>query len=124
MNVIDRDSLIGMVAGPLVWAVHFLVCYVVVAVACAFGFGMAGAAEWSAVRSVLMVVSGVALAAIAVLTLLAWRRWFQAGGFRTPKDSVQVRHQFMALGGLLLCLLSAVAVIYVTAPLFFLPTCG
>lgn len=123
MNIIDRDSLIGMVAGPLVWAAHFLVCYIVVAAACAFGFSAANAGAWGSVGTALLVVSGIALAIIAVLTLLAWRRLLQAGAFETPKDEVQARHRFMALAGLLLCFLSGVAVIYVAVPLLFLPVC-
>lgn len=123
INVIDRDSLVGMITGPLVWTAHFLTCYVTIAVACAFGFGAGGPGEWGAVRMILLAVTGLALALIAVLILLAWRRWMQAGGFERPQDPTQARHQFMAVGGLLLCFLSALAVIYAAVPLFLLPTC-
>lgn len=124
MNIIDRDSLIGMVAGPLVWAAHFLTCYILVAVACAFGFdAVAGPGGWDAVRTALLIVSGIALAIIAMLILLAWRRWLQAGGSETPRDEVQARHRFMAMGSLLLCFLSGVAVVYVAIPLMLLPMC-
>ncbi|WP_137388778.1 hypothetical protein [Rhodoligotrophos defluvii] len=123
MNVIDRDSLIGMVAGPLVWTAHFLVAYILVAVGCAFGFGTSGPGEWGAVRTAVIIASGIALAIIAVLILLAWRRWTQSGGSETPQNERQARHRFMAVGSLLLCFLSGVAVVYVTVPLFFLAAC-
>ncbi|WP_274426426.1 hypothetical protein [Chelativorans sp. YIM 93263] len=123
MNVIDRDSLVGMVAGPLVWGAHFLTCYIAIAVACAFEFETGGPGEWGTVKTILLAVTGIALALIAVLILLAWHRWMQAGGFEKPRDSTQARHQFMAVGGLLLCFLSVVAVIYAAVPLFFLPAC-
>ena len=121
-NVIARDSLIGMVASPLVWVVHFLICYVLVAVACAFGFATAGD-EWDIVRIVLVIVGAAALLAIGGLTFLAYRRWRQSGGSRPPQGHEQARHRFMSLTALLLGILSGIAVVYTAVPLFVLPTC-
>lgn len=120
-NVIARDSLIGMVAGPLIWAAHFVTCYTVVALACAFGFGTEG--PWSAVTIALVIVSAVALALIAALTLLAYRRWRQAGSPGQPREPVQARHRFMAVSGMLLCILSGISLVYVSVPLFILSPC-
>jgi hypothetical protein len=123
MNLIARDSLIGMVASPLVWAGHFLFCYVLVAVACAFGFATAAEGEWDAIRIVLVIVSALALGLIAVLTFLAYRRWRQTGGSERPRDQDQARHRFMAVAALLLGILSGIGVVYATVPLFMLSTC-
>lgn len=122
MNVIDRDSLLGMVASPLVWASHFLVCYVLVAVACAFGFASAEG-HWGVVRIVLIIVSVVAVAIIAGLALLAARRWRQSGGSGRPETPEESRHRFMSVAALLLSFLSGIAVAYTAVPLFVLPTC-
>ena len=123
MNIIDRDSLIGMVASPLVWAGHFLACYIVVALACAFGFGTEAGGEWGIVRIVLLIISTGAVLIIAGLTFLAYRRWGQSGGSEPPHDHRQERHQFMSVAALLLSVLSGIAVVYTTIPLLVLPTC-
>jgi hypothetical protein len=123
VNVIDRDSLIGVVASPLVWAAHFLICYILVAVACAFGFAMPSSGEWGTVRIVLVAASAVALVIIAVLSVLAHRRWRQSGGNQRPNDERQSRHRFMAVSALLLCILSGVSVLYTAIPVVFLPIC-
>lgn len=122
-NVIDRDSLIGMVASPLVWAAHFLVCYTVVALACAFGFGTEADGEWGTVRTVLVIVSAGAVLIITGLTFLAFRRWRQSGGSEPPHDNRQERHQFMSVAGLLLSVLSGIGVVYTAIPLLVLPIC-
>lgn len=123
MNVIDRDSLIGMVATPLVWAAHFLVCYILVAVGCAFGFASAAEGEWGLVRVTLVVVTAVALAIIVGLTILAYRRWLQSGGSRRPEGGEESRHRFMSVAALLLGVLSGIGIVYVAVPLFVLPVC-
>jgi len=123
MNAIDRDSLIGMVAGPLIWAAHFLVCYTVVALACAFGFGIEAGGEWGAVRIVLVIVSAGAVLIIAGLTFLAYRRWRLSGGSEPPRDHRHERHRFMSVAALLLGVLSGIAVVYSAMPLLILPLC-
>lgn len=123
MSVIDRDSLIGMVAGPLVWAAHFLFCYVLVSVACAFGFASAAGGGWGTVPILLVIASVLALASIAGLALLAYRRGGEAGGSRRPEDAEAARHRFMSLTAMLLGVLSAIGVVYTSVPLFVLPPC-
>lgn len=123
MNVIDRDSLIGMVASPLVWVAHFLICYIVVALACAFGFGAEAGGEWGTVRIALVIFSAGAVLVIAGLTLLAYRRWRQSGGSEPPQDHRQERHRFMSMAGLMLSVLSGIAVVYESIPLLMLPLC-
>src|ERR671915_2406343 len=34
----ERDSLLSLIAGPLVWTAHFLTVYIFTAIACAHGF--------------------------------------------------------------------------------------
>lgn len=123
MNVIDRDSLIGMVASPLVWAAHFLTCYTVVALACAFGFGTEAGGEWGIVRIVLVIVSAVAVLIIAGLTSLAYLRWRQSGGSEPPHDHRQERHRFMSVAALLLGVLSGIGIVYAAIPLLIIPLC-
>lgn len=123
MNVIDRESLLGMVASPLIWAAHFLLCYTLVGVACAFGFASPAPGEWGIIRISLIIVSILALATIAGLAFLAHRRWRQSGASRRPQDAEQSRHRFMSVAALLLSILSGIGVAYTAVPLFVLSTC-
>lgn len=116
-RAISRDSLVGMVGGPLIWAAHFLVVYVFTALACAFRFADRVFLGTSVVTSLMVIATLLALAALAWLGRLAWGRYRGAGG---PERS---RHRFFALVTLLLCVLSAIGVAYAGLPLLMLAPC-
>ncbi|NGN45066.1 hypothetical protein G6N74_28840 [Mesorhizobium sp. CGMCC 1.15528] len=119
----EMESLWTLFTAPVVWALHFLICYVSVAVYCAkssqisFGFDV--------VRLGVVLVTIMALALIAMSGLLAWRQW----GFGThdPPHDDPTRHDrelFQGFATLLLSGLSFVAVIYVAMPLLFIAECS
>ena len=119
----EIDSLWTLFTAPLVWAVHFLLCYVCVAIYCAkrdaFAFG------FDVVRAGIVGVTVVALLLIAASALLAWRQW----GFGTwvPPHDDPTRHdrlRFQGYATLLLSGLSFVAVIYVALPALFVAECS
>ena len=71
----ERDSLFSLIAGPLVWTVHFLTLYILTAIACAHGFFHQ---EILGVRVVPLVGGAVTLVAVALIldaVVLAYRRW-------------------------------------------------
>ena len=125
MRVLPKpiESLWTLFTGPLVWATHFLVCYVGAAVYCAkrgepgFGFGI-----------VQIGIATVTLAALAMIVLSAWLAWRQ-WGFGThdpPHDDPTARDRtlFQGFATLLLSGLSFVAVLYVALPLLFIHGCA
>jgi len=106
----SRASLWKLIGGPSVWAVHFLLCYVVVAIRCA----KAGrAASLGNVPAVLWTFTALALLAIAVF---GWRglRQHRWGSESLPHDAASAgdRHRFLGFATFLLCGLSFVAVLY------------
>jgi hypothetical protein len=117
-----RDSLWTLIAGPTVWAAHFLLCYVVAAVYCAKA------------ASIDASVVGVRLC-IAALTIIALLLIFQAGlrafriwGFRTADpphddDTLQDRRRFLGYATFLLSGLSFVSTVYVALPALVISTC-
>jgi hypothetical protein len=116
------DSLWTLITAPVVWAAHFLLCYVSAAVVCAkpvtFPIG------FDALRLGLGLLTAVALATIVVAGLLAWRQW----GFGVedpPHDAPTVddRRRFQGFATLLLSGLSFVAVVYAALPLLFVMDC-
>lgn len=118
----EVESLWTLFTAPIVWALHFLVCYVGAAIYCAKP-GLLGL-DFSSVRLGIVIVTAIALAFIALSTLLAWRQW-GFGTYDPPHDdpTAHSRRRFQGFATLLLSGLSFVAVIYVALPALFLTEC-
>ncbi|SFA73422.1 hypothetical protein SAMN03159496_00055 [Rhizobium sp. NFR07] len=118
----EVESLWTLFTAPIVWAVHFVVCYGAVAVYCAktamLGF------EFSTMRIILGGFTVVALGMIVLAAYLAWRQWgFGSGDPPHDEATRQDRALFQGFATLLLSGLSFVAVVYVAIPLIFIAEC-
>lgn len=124
MRIIPKEieSLWTLFTAPVIWAVHFLACYVGAAVFCAkrdmldFGF--------EAVRLGVAAGTVVALALIVLSAWLAWRQW--GFGEHDPPHEEPTRHDrtlFQGFATLLLSGLSFVAVVFTALPVLFLTGC-
>lgn len=117
-----RTTWVVLLAGPVVWAVHFVVVYLVAEAGCT-GSGPGLEAFGPPVPSVVTFVATV----VAVLACLgvggwAWRlRGRGPGGLAADESAAVERNRALMTIGLLLALLSAVAVIFVAAPAVWLP---
>ena len=126
----DRGGLWPLIAAPTAWLLHFLACYVVAAIVCA----KAGAgAPLGDARVALWVCTAVALGAIAIAGAWGWRR-HRGGAFaRDPAASrdpapgedpaVAARRRFLGFATFLLCVLSAIAVVYTALAFALIGTC-
>lgn len=118
----SRGGLWMLAAGPVVWALHFLLSYVTVAIHCA------KAARYDAslggVTTVLWIYTALALLAIAAFGVTGWRR-HRHGESSPPHDASTSadRHRFLGLATLLLCGLSFVAVVYAAFAIAVISTC-
>lgn len=106
--------------GPTIWALHFLVCYVFAAVFCA---KTGDSADFSVVRLVVAVATAVAIAAIALVGFLGYRQWAIVSDVRQDQPTDVDRRQLLGQAAILLCGLSAVAVVYVALPALFIASC-
>lgn len=99
-----------LIAGPATWAAHFLACYVLAATWCAKASRVASLGD---ARVALWALTAFALALIA---WFGWRglRAHREGGALPPHDGPDAadRSRFLGLARLMLCALSAVAVLY------------
>jgi Kef-type K+ transport system membrane component KefB len=116
------ETLWTLFTAPVVWALHFLACYVGASVFCEKP-GFLGN-DFDNLRVAIAVVTILALAMIVVSALLAWRQW----GFGTgdpPHDDPTQRDRllFQGYATLLLSGLSFVAVIFTAMPAFFITEC-
>jgi Kef-type K+ transport system membrane component KefB len=118
----EIETLWTLFTAPVVWALHFLACYVGAAIYCAkedavdFGFGL--------VRAGIGAVTAAALAMIVLSAFHAWRQW----GFGTydPPHDDPTRHdrrRFQGFATLLLSGLSFVAVIYTAMAALMISGC-
>lgn len=116
------SSLWRLTGGPLVWAAHFLLSYVTVAIHCAKvplrDVPLGG------VRTVLAAYTVLAIAAIVLLGWHALRQHMWGHG-RLPHDddSPGDRHRFLGFATLLLCGLSLVAVLFTAMAMVVIGTC-
>jgi hypothetical protein len=116
------ETLWTLFTAPIIWAVHFLACYVGAAVYCAkqeqlpFGF--------EAVRAG---IGGATILALALISLSAWLAWRQWGfGSDDPPHDQPTRLDrtlFQGFATLLLAGLSFIGVIYVALPALFISEC-
>jgi hypothetical protein len=119
----EIETIWTLFTAPVVWAVHFLVCYVGVAVFCAKQDAVG--LDFAVVRAGIVAVTAIALLLIVLSAVLAWRQW-GFGVHDPPHDdpTVHDRKLFQGFATLLLSCLSFVAVIYVAMPALFIAGCG
>jgi hypothetical protein len=118
----ENESLWLLTVSPVIWAAHFLLCYLTAAIWCAKRAGPNG--DLGAVRAAIAVYTILALIGIGITGWLAFRRHSLGSAtaphdFDTPED----RHRFLGFATLLLSALSAVATLYVALVAVFIRSC-
>lgn len=118
----EGESLWRLAASPLIWSVHFLLCYATAAVWCAKAGALGGSFE--RVRLAIAVFTAAALAGIAFTGFRGFRRHrFGSEPLSRDFDTPEARHRFLGFATLLLSALSAVAVVFVASAALFFKDC-
>jgi hypothetical protein len=109
-------------ASPVIWGLHFMLCYVTAAVWCGkFASGAAGLgpAGWA-----IAAYTAGALAAIVAVGAAGYRQ-HRLGNGDAPHDddTPEDRHRFIGYSTLLLSWLSGVAVVYTALAAVLVETC-
>jgi len=116
------ESLWTLFTAPVVWALHFLACYVGAAIFCEKPdiFGR----DFDVLRLAIALLTVLSLAMIMLSVVLAWRQWGFGGG-EPPHDEPTRRDRllFQGYATLLLSGLSFVAVVFTALPALFLTAC-
>jgi hypothetical protein len=103
----------GVMAGPLAWALHQQVSYMLVPTACAKG-----------TEGFLHLITLGALLIAAAGPLIAWRSWKRLPEGSTDEgDTKDTRRRFMALWGLILSLAFILVIVAGEIPSWFLGAC-
>ena len=116
----DRGGLWPLVIAPTAWLLHFVACYVTAAIACEKAPGIATP---DGARGALWAYTIVALAVIATAAVRGWRRHRDGGA--PPRDAATPtdRRRFLGFATFLLCVLSAIAVLYTALAFVVIGTC-
>jgi hypothetical protein len=118
----------GLMLGPAAWFLELVIDTSLLGNACE----AASTPHAGGVASVLpfvLATDGCALVLTALAAMLAWRNWRrtsgeQAGGHHALLASGEGRTRFMAMAGLLVCGLIALAVVYTLGSHLLLQECG
>jgi len=109
--VTDGISWLGLIAGPLAWALDEEISY-----------ALAGWSCQGQHRLLTHFVSAAALALILAGAMLSWRDWHRRE-VGTADNQPPSRARFLSLGGFLLCLLFGLAVVFDTVAKFYFDPC-
>ncbi|MCJ8142251.1 hypothetical protein MKI84_04915 [Ancylobacter sp. A5.8] len=108
-----------LITPPTVWALHFLFCYVAGAIICARYPGALGELRLSIAAGTVLAL-GLILAAGAQ----AYRHWGFGSDLPPHNEPTEDDQQhFLGFATLLLCALSAVAVLFGAMPALFIAEC-
>lgn len=118
----EIESLWTLFTAPVVWALHFLACYIGAAVFCEKPYLLGG--SFASLRIAIAIVTVLSLAAILLSVFLSYRQW-GFGQVEPPHDQPTHRDrlQFQGYATLLLSGLSFVAVVFTALPALFLADC-
>ena len=108
---------------PSYLGLAFFDCYIGAAVFCA---KWGREASLDMVRGSVLVVTALALALVVTLGVGLWRvhhRSMTENDFDFEHNTPEERHRFLSHVGLMLCVLSAVAIVFVAYPVLALETC-
>lgn len=125
---VERETGTGMdlwrvIVAPIIWAAHFLFCYVYGAIYCAKAGRDAALLD---VRIAVAIATVLALAGVGLATRHLWSvrgRSITNDDYEFEHNTPEERHRFLSHVALMLCVLSAVAVVYVAIPAALLASC-
>lgn len=108
-------DLLFLIAGPSIWMMHFLAIYIVNALGCARPHSTLATSALGLPLSSWLILAGTALA-LAAMAVISARQ-----ARRVRKWGLDGFHAWLTGA---LCLLSALAVIWQTVPVFLVAACG
>lgn len=117
-----NESLWLLIVSPVIWATHFLLCYITAAIWCAKFVPRDGSLE--PVRWAIAGYTAVALAGIGWNGWSGyWRHRFGSGSQPYDADTPEDRHRFLGFATLLLAALSAISTLFSALVALFFKDC-
>lgn len=119
----------GMTVAPLAWSLHVLFGYSLAAYACYPTTAALGRPVWPDLRSIVAIATGVSWLMLVAGCVIAWLNWratreVSDAGPGHMLETGAGRPRFMALCGLLVSGMFALALCFTSAGVFLVPDCG
>jgi hypothetical protein len=112
------QRLITLIGAPTIWMAHFVICYVLVSLVCTLQL------TDSRILGMDLAQLGVAITTLLALLLMGGIAAVQFPRWRHPDGPDPELTRFFAANTLLLCGLSALALVWVAFPAGVLPACA
>ena len=125
----DRIAWVAFLAGPVLWFMHFVVVYLVAEAGCTGDGPGLELLDPPVPETVTLLATAVAVPACLAVAFWSHRRWRAATGDARPAGLPDLAagdgsgRGTLAFAGMLLSVLSAIAVLAVGLPALFLPSC-
>lgn len=107
-------------AGMIIWAVHFLVVYVATAIVCARGLADRTLLGWPLAPALVLGATALALLAVGVVGLRAYRRLAHGFAGQDGEDDPQ----FTVWLTLAVALLAGISILWAAVPSLIVSACG
>lgn len=118
MDSLTLKRLLTLVGAPIIFIVHFVVCYVIVSLVCALQLTDARVIGLNAAELGVAAATLIAGALIVSIAAANRRHW------RNPAGPDPELSHFFAVNTLLLCAISLLSMLWVAFPTSILPPCA
>lgn len=121
-----RSLWFGLLAGPIVWTIYFLLGYGLIESVCKLGLLESRILGLATVSTVIVGLTVLALLITLYAGFLAYRNWQRIKDDEldgSQSDRPEENSRFMALAGLLLSGLFSLTILLTGVPAFILPPC-
>lgn len=116
----EAGSLWRLTLTPLTWAMHLVLCYATISLACARQLFPVEIAQL-----------GLIGASVLALSFICWQGWravrqwnvLTTGVLTHPRGKAEDRHRFLGHAATLIAVISAIGTVYTTLPLLLLEGC-
>lgn len=121
-----RSLWFGLLAGPIVWSIYFIVGYGATEYVCKLGLLEFRILGLAAISAIIVGLTLIALLITLYAGFLAYRNWQRVGKDASegpPSHRPEENTQFMAQAGMLLSGLFTLIILLTGIPAFVLPPC-
>lgn len=113
----------GILAGPIMWAFHFMIVYMVAEFGCRANFVNLPYFSPDGIRAFIGIVTVVFVFSVASGGIIAYRSWNTLQNNGEGDSPQNERAQFLVKMGLFLSALFILSIIFTAMPAFFTNTC-
>lgn len=113
----------SILAGPVLWFVHFFAVYAVAEFGCRSNFNNLVYITPANIQVAILVLTVIALAAVAFGGALAYRSWQTLGQEKAETTAEEARFRFLSILGILFSGLFLLSILFTVAPTFVLNVC-